>query len=181
MVEKLKRMSGKEFVRKILEGERDFRGIGLYEGSNLSADEKFVEMQIYLQEQDLEVYPVTIEGSIFFYVKAIGLHFPYVKGNKADLRGADLAGAYLKRADLRGADLRGADFEGAYLEGADLKGADLGRAYLERAYLWRADLRGVRNLSEASCLRDAVFRETIVTPAEKEIIERALNMFVVKR
>jgi uncharacterized protein YjbI with pentapeptide repeats len=107
MTTQLKEMKGEEFVRKILDGERDFSGIKLEEGFDLSGYEGFEELQRYLKSQPLEKEPIIIHGSILRYVKARNLYLPYVRGNKVSLYGADLGEAILWGADLRGADLRG--------------------------------------------------------------------------
>ena len=106
---------------------------------------------------------------------------------------SNLAGAHLAGADLRGADLTEANLEGASLVGTDLTEADLTRANLMNANLGEAnlgeanligaflayadltitDLRGVRNLSKALSIGQAIFSRTIVTNAERAILEKA--------
>ena len=174
----LKQMSGEEFVREVLGGERDFSGIALEAGFDLSGYDGFNEMQAYLKEQNLSRNPVIITGSKFYRVKARDLYLPYAKGRKAvlreaDLGGADLVGAVLERADLEravlagaflpGADLKRADLERAVLAGAVLVGADLKRANLERAVLEGADLR-------EAVLRGAVLRGAVL---EGAVLRRA--------
>ena len=161
----LKQMSGEEFVRRVLGGERDFSGIELEEGFDLSGYDGFGEMQDYLGWHDLFMNPVLINGSKFYRVKAQGLYLPYAKGRKAVLAGADLKRADLSEADLEGADLEGAVLEGAVLEGVDLEGADLRRA----------DLRGVRDLEYSIHLGSASYGGTIVTSEERRVIEKDLN------
>ena len=53
MAIQLKNMKGTEFVKKILKGERDFSGIKLERGFNLSGYDGFAEMNDYLKNQDL--------------------------------------------------------------------------------------------------------------------------------
>lgn len=48
MVYKLNEMEGKEFINKILEGEKDFSGIKLKYGFDLSSYEAFEELNSYL-------------------------------------------------------------------------------------------------------------------------------------
>ena len=143
-------MNGPNFVNKLLGGERDFSKIQLPKGYDLAGYEGFSDLQRYLKEQDLRRNPVIIGDSSLVRLQAPGLYLPYVQG-----RGADLGGADLRRADLRGADLWG----------ADLGGADL----------WGADLRGVGDLKTTLNLCDAIFRNTIVTEAEKQKIEAILK------
>ena len=163
-------MNGPNFVNKLLGGERDFSKIQLPKGYDLAGYEGFSDLQRYLKEQDLRRNPVIIGDSSLVRLQAPGLYLPYVQG-----RGADLGGADLRRADLRGADLWGADLRRAGLRGADLGGADLGGADLWGADLWGADLRGVGDLKTTLNLCDAIFRNTIVTEAEKQKIEAILK------
>jgi len=110
-------------------------------------------------------------------------------------KGYDLAGyegfsdlqRYLKEQDLRrnpviigDSSLVRLQAPGLYLpyvqgRGADLGGADLRRADLRGADLWGADLRGVGDLKTTLNLCDAIFRNTIVTEAEKQKIEAILK------
>ena len=178
-------MNGPNFVNKLLGGERDFSKIQLPKGYDLAGYEGFSDLQRYLKEQDLRRNPVIIGDSSLVRLQAPGLYLPYVQGRGADLGGADLGGADLRRADLRGADLwgadlrraglRGADLRRAGLGGADLGGAGLGGADLWGADLWGADLRGVGDLKTTLNLCDAIFRNTIVTEAEKQKIEAILK------
>jgi uncharacterized protein YjbI with pentapeptide repeats len=212
MVTKLKEMRGEEFVKKMLEGERDFSGIELQGRFNLSDYELFQELQDYLLNQNLQKNPVVLNGSEFGALHAEGLYLPFVIAEHANfgvshLRGANLEGANLISAqfvstNLSGANLRytclaeanlygamlmeadlyHADLGNANLRGADLAGANLDNAFLADANLSRANLTGAKNLESAVNLRQAVFGETKVTPAEKEIIENVLanrKLFVV--
>ena len=173
-------MNGPNFVNKLLGGERDFSKIQLPKGYDLAGYEGFSDLQRYLKEQDLRRNPVIIGDSSLVRLQAPGLYLPYVQGRGADLGGADLRRADLRGADLWGADLRraglrGADLRRAGLGGADLGGAGLGGADLWGADLWGADLRGVGDLKTTLNLCDAIFRNTIVTEAEKQKIEAILK------
>jgi len=167
MPTQLTQISGKEFVEKILQDERDFSGIRLEPNFNLSGYEGFAEMQAYLKKQELSENPVIIDHSEFYHINAKGLYLPFVRGTGANLRGAFLQGAslqgaylaeaslqnaYLPRADLWKAVLHGAFLQGAnlqytnlrevHLAGASLQGANLKKADLWKAFLRGADLRG---------------------------------------
>lgn len=117
---KLTPMRGEEFVKRILDGEREFSNIELEKGFNLSGYEGFNELQNYLKNYDLRENPVIINNSDFSYVRADGLYLPYVQGIRAKFEKA-----YLREADLLGASLMKAYLKGAYLLGANLKGAYL--------------------------------------------------------
>ncbi len=168
MAIQLKNMKGTEFVKKILKGERDFSGIKLERGFNLSGYDGFAEMNDYLKNQDLSQNPVQINDSDFSYVKANGIYLPLTQGVRANLNRANLNRANLNRANLNRANLYGAN-----LYGANLDGANLNRANLSRANLDGANLNRVMNLERAIYLEYAHFLNTIVTEKEKKIIEKA--------
>src|SRR3989344_3491955 len=168
MKDVVKYMKGKDFVKKILEGERDFSRIKLENGFNLTDFEGFRDLQTYLQEADLQKYPIILDYAALMYINASGLYLPYVNGRKINLERANLERANLEganfweanlweailwSADLSGADLSGANFWRANLEGANLPRANLEGANLREANLWRADLSGANlwraDLSEA--------------------------------
>ena len=105
-------------------------------------------------------------------------------------KGYDLAGyegfsdlqRYLKEQDLRrnpviigDSSLVRLQAPGLYLPYVQGRGADLGGADLGGADLWGADLRGVGDLKTTLNLCDAIFRNTIVTEAEKQKIEAILK------
>ena len=178
MTEKLIQITREEFVKKILAGEKDFPGIYLPDGTDLSDYEGFAELQEYLKNQELKDNPINISGSQFRYIQAKGLYLPFVKGERANLSGANLSRAYLSRAYLSEAylseaDLSRADLSGADLSEADLSEANLSEADLSRANLSGADLREVKNLESVLGLGNVLFQETRVTKKEKEIILNA--------
>src|SRR3989344_3107986 len=169
MKDVVKYMKGKDFVKKILEGERDFSRIKLENGFNLTDFEGFRDLQTYLQEADLQKYPIILDYAALMYINASGLYLPYVNGRKINLERANLERAILEganfwEANLREANfwganfweanLREANFWGAILWSADLSGADLSGANFWRANLEGANLRGA-NLEEAN-LREAI-------------------------
>ncbi|MEM1536099.1 MAG: pentapeptide repeat-containing protein, partial [Candidatus Pacearchaeota archaeon] len=134
-------MTGEEFIKKILAGEKDFDGIKLEEGFNLSGHEGFNELQSYLKERGfwdgVEDNPLIISNSKFSYLIAKGLFLPFVEGRNSCFEGANLEGA-----NFSGANLEKANFKKAYLKGADLQDANLMGANLERAILTKACLLG---------------------------------------
>ena len=108
----------------------------------------------------------------------------------ADLSGATVIGCRFQGANLAGATLRATDFYEASLAGAKLPGADLTRAFLLRlalkeadlsgavltgAIMYRADLRGVVGLDKVTDLGTVTFHQTIVTAAERAIIDAAVG------
>src|SRR3990167_2631061 len=176
-------MNGKEFIAKILGGEKDLKGIILPAYYDLTDHEEYGTMQQYLKEHVDK--RIDLSDSIMIGIVATGIYLPRVIARGTYLRGANLGkaylgGAYLGRADLEEANLGGAylgraDLEeanlgGAYLGKANLRGANLGKAYLgkaylggaylEEAYLGKANLRGA-NLREANLIGVKNFETTI--------------------
>jgi len=146
-------MEGEEFVRKVLAGERNFKGITLPKCFDLNECKNFPEVQAYLRSQNLEENPLYLSHIEWERVKAKGLYLPFVIALQANLRGANLRGANLERANLERADLGEANLGAANLRAAYLRGANLGEANLERADLGEANL-GAANL-RAAYLREA--------------------------
>src|SRR3989344_2581987 len=200
MKDVVKYMKGKDFVKKILEGERDFSRIKLENGFNLTDFEGFRDLQTYLQEADLQKYPIILDYAALMYINASGLYLPYVNGRKinlerANLERANLEGANFWEANLREANfwganfweanLREANFWGAILWSADLSGADLSEANLwgadlagadlSGAILWRANLEIARKLETVLNLDKANLYGAIVTEKERAIIDNYLK------
>jgi uncharacterized protein YjbI with pentapeptide repeats len=155
MTEAAPLIGGRELIRRILAGERDFSGTRLRpEEANLAALEGYQELLAYLQTQDLRAAPLVAERVDWRFLSAPGLVCQAARLAGADLSGAVLRGADLRRADLTGACLRDADLthallthqrlQEADLSGARLAGADLYEANLTGAVLRNADLTGAR-------------------------------------
>ena len=187
-------VKGKEFIKKILSGERDFSGIELEEGFDLCGDDGFSELQEYFKKSDLRENPINIEWSKLRRLDADGLYLPFVQAKGVNLKHAALMGANLENAqlemsdlryarlsrvkltnaDLRNADLRLADLNLASLIKAILSGADFEAADLEYTNMKSADLKGVKNLQWARFLKTVNFQFADITDKEKEIIRQAL-------
>lgn len=154
MVIKLKRMTGEEFIRKILEGERRFLKINLEDGFDLSGHEAFLELQEYLKQQDLEENPIKIFESDFRRITATGLYLPSVKATDTNFEEANFRGADFYRADLCRVNLKHGDLSEADLRSACIMNADLYEANLEKANLVNTNLGntnfGAANLQKAN-------------------------------
>ena len=176
-------MSGKEFVNKILSGERDFCKIRLV-GYHLS-NQEVKELEDYLKKQDLQNNPITIEFSEFLGFSAENLYFPYTNGGAASFIDSDLKGAYLLGADffkgkfknvkLKGANLQGADFQEVDLYCVNFQGACLQKVNFIGAKLEEVDLRCVNGLEEAIGLALASYSNVKVTEKERKIVEERYN------
>src|SRR3989344_4647155 len=163
MKDVVKYMKGKDFVKKILEGERDFSSIKLEDSFNLSGFKGFEDLQRYLKKADLRHYPIILNYAELIYIKASGLYLPYVNGRKINLERANLPRANLREANLERANLPRANLREANFWGANFLGANLEKANLERANLPGANLQEA-NLREAN-LREANLQEAILRGA----------------
>lgn len=162
MTYKLTDMKGDEFVKKILEGERNFRNIRLEEGFDLSGHPSFMKMQNYLRRESgldtspllgpgyeervspnhLRESPIDISNSELRHLIARGIYLPYTRGINADLSYSDLSGIARDEhgRNFRGTNLSYSDFENAIfyrvnLADSDFTGAKFRGANFENAVL----------------------------------------------
>lgn len=150
-------MAGREFCRKILNGERDFSGVRLEEGFDLQsfslrdyADySRGDTLNRYLEKQNfgLDQSPIIIKSSELVGVNAQRLYLPRLVAHGANLKGVNFYGAYLEDSDFTGATLDDVSFGNANLKRARFERAKLVRAKLDtadcrNADFWKADLRG---------------------------------------
>lgn len=146
MVIKLKQITGEEFIKKVLDGEKDFSRIKLLEsGANLNACVGFRELVTYLPLGGYKDNPLNISYSDFRGITAPRLWLPGVHGTGVDFRGANLQNsnfmdAFLLEANFRGANLIDAYFSCTYLNRAQFGGADVRQASFSDAFV------GSRNL-----------------------------------
>ena len=169
------RVTEREFIKKVLSGERDFSGIELvdeYDSAlpSLTSFFKYNESVAYLIQQDLERNPINLSNSRLSVLKTIGLYLPYTNFDSADLEGAYLELANLEGSSFRKSMLGRACFIQANLGGSDFEGADFTSTNIVRAVLTRT-----KNLENALNLEHAIFGDTYITVAEQSVIEKALE------
>lgn len=155
------KMKVEEFVEKIIDGERDFKGIKLPDGTDLRP---YVErINAYLQH--CGIIGLDLENASLVGLIAPGIDLRYDSSFfNTDLTQADLSRAHLPRAnfvdatltkiDLRNSNIAGGHFDSAVLTDALLgyatlvsttfSSADLTRARCNRADLFKANLYGAR-------------------------------------
>ncbi len=184
------RMSGQEFIQKLLEGEREFPGVILEPYFSLSANEQFAAIQEHLRAADLENAPIILEGADLTGLNADNLYMPFVKANRACFKHATLMEAHLdssefenadfryarlpqtnmKTCHLRDADLRQTDLNLAELNGSLLTGANVAGANLLFANLQATDIKGIVNLHLARSVDTANFQFVSLGERERNII-----------
>jgi len=187
-------IEGREFVRKVLDGERDFSNVRLEPYFGLSGDDSFATLQEYLKKADLQGSPVIVEKCDLTGLDADGLYLPYLRANAAcfkhatmmeanleggqfryaDFRYAKLLQTNMERADLRNADFRQADLNFARLNSTMLAGADFLGTKLLFTNLQSANIEGIVNLEQAAHCATANFQFVALTDKEKAIIRREL-------
>ena len=186
-------MKVKEFVTKYLEGERNFSGISLPNGSNL-------EPHI----QKLNSAHNSENRIILQHAQLIGLQAPRIEFPHADFRGADLNKSNFLHSDFKYSDFRdtnlqninfeqarledsyflnanldSANFIEAYLKEVDFRNANLQNVNFNQAHIRgvnfeNADLREVKNLTSAKNLSYARFSNTRIDQSEREKLERII-------
>lgn len=140
-----KEMTGKEFIKKILAGERDFSGVYLSEVDLGESRKLFEELKRYLKVcyavgGVCDRNPIVFNNSTFSRVNGKynemhkfgtdeGLNLAHVEARNAKFYDVDFSFASFGNADFRGADFANVNFNGAYLGYADFRGACFERGY----------------------------------------------------
>jgi len=187
-------VKGQEFVRKLLDGERDFSNVRLEPYFGLSGDDSFATLQEYLKTSDMQKAPVIFEKADMTGMDADGLYLPYLRANgasfkhatmmeahlasgqfsHADFRYAQLLQTNMEHADLRNADLRQADLNLALLNNTLLGGANFLGTKLLFTNLQSANIKGIVGLEQATHCATANFQFVTLTDKEKAVIRREL-------
>jgi len=187
MPTKLKGMSGEEFAKKVIAGERDFskieilpwKGTGLhYPAGNFKYDFNndgydLMEKLRGLQEK-LETNPIVIDGSDFSNIIANGLEIPYLRAIETNFKNS-----WLLNSNFSYGVFTGADFTSADLENVNFHSAEFHEANFEYA-----NLKYARNLRYAGNLETAIYEFTKITPDCEEIIQDELSkrrLFIVEK
>ena len=169
MAEQIVYMHQGDFIRKVLEGERDFRGITLdTQDTALHIMDGYKAMVDYCRNHDpyrrvnsigcrhldLDAEPLLLDNADFSGVQAIHLHMPYARGRNVRFKDANLEKASFHHAQFPGEDaqLQGADFRNVKFQGADLV-----YFWSPKGYFLRVDFSEA-NLSHAN-LHGAHFAE----------------------
>ena len=194
MTENRVQMPGVEFIKKLLDGERDFSKVWLEPYFNLSGHENFPAIQNYLHDADLEKTPVILDGADLTGLDGDGLHLPFLKASSANFKHATLMEANLQSSRLRNANFRFAmlpqiDMTHCDLQDADLRHADLNLALLNNTVLTgtnvaganllftnlqAANIKGIVNLAQARSVETVNFQFVSLAEREKGIIQMEL-------
>lgn len=108
----LTKISGPEFVERILKGERDFSGMNL---DNFDA-KKYSELRKYLPQNIKRASPLIFIRSSLSNVNFSGLYLPYTIAVDADFSYANLSGSLLDHSNFSRAILSNADLSNCSAE-----------------------------------------------------------------
>ena len=172
----MKKMKIDEFVKKVLEGEKDFSNLEMIY-YNLSEHEAFPEVNHALGKGSgtYQYEPVSFKNSHLYRLRA-----PGIKLIKANLEKAHFCDVILLDADLNGANLIKSDlskskFQRAHFNEAVLREANVSGAYFWEANMSKADLRNVYGLESAGGLHSVNFYRTKVSSIPYAIIQERLK------
>ncbi|MFA5856868.1 MAG: pentapeptide repeat-containing protein [Candidatus Pacearchaeota archaeon] len=193
----MKKLKPKEFVSKVLGGERYFEGISLM---NINLIEFIPELNNYLKNTNLDKVPMYFSNSNLKGLLAPGIYLPgsdfsNSKMNSVDFSDAILINSELDNSNLSNANFYCADLSKSHIAGSIINGACFNRANLTRvcfgysslnkssfnnADLTEADLRGtdlrqVTGLDSVKGLEETIMNNLILTKKEFDIIQHARN------
>jgi len=174
----LTKLTGEEFARKILGGERDFANIRLERNFHLSEHPSFSDIQKYLQEEDLSDCPIILRNSELIGIMANGLSLPFLDGESANLERAFIPYANLMSGNFARANLSNAYFNGTNFsrdsamqratnfQGALLFQTDFRHANLINSLFYDVDATGGNFQGALLCM--AIFYNTNLEDANLE-------------
>lgn len=165
------KMSAKEFIRKILQGERDFRNIDL-SGQNfdgvfdllfdlnfyliLENKETLPNEPIILNNSDLSGIISTFNSFPLPYVRACKANFsnakiPYANFSHGLLIESDFTGVYAPYSDFECAVLTYSKMNNSYMKGSQfshsiLRGVEAKNWNIRKACLYKADITGLKGI-----------------------------------
>ena len=163
MTRQIIQIDRKEFVRKVLAGERDFSRIEMYGSFNNSQTdiELLNSLNKYLSSQKLIDNPLILSDSRLGYLRGT-FHMPYTIARRVYFRGLDIPNSNLVGCDFAEADFTLADTgQDDYHRG--LSGVDFRGSNLIRANLFRQNCTGA-NFSYAS-LYETNLSQAVLTNA----------------
>ncbi len=172
-------MSVEDFIKRVINGERDFENVGLYSEDrspiiNLDTHELYDDLKSYLRdtpEEELQEEPIRLNDSYLKNLRAAGLKIPYLEAEHSVLDGAYLSpGGVFKRANFFDSSMKGftgnfSDFTEAVLDQAEapgsvwikavlndvnIKGTNIEKGAFDEAELEGVDLHKAKGFTTAS-------------------------------
>lgn len=113
-------MHSKEFVARILNGERDFSNIVLKANCSFAYTDEFIMMNNYFEdnERSLARNPLDFSNSNFNGLNLPNIYLPFLTGKLIDFSNSNLEGANFRKANIPGAN-----FSESYLSRSNFLGA----------------------------------------------------------
>lgn len=177
MIELVK-ITGKELIKRLMEGERNFTRIALV-GEPL-VPEEIVELNRYLKSVDLSREPVILDLSNLSGATIPGIYALHTRARGIKAIGAQLPGATLTYADLTPyvhpnntqtrSDLSRARFTHTQMSYSKISGARVIRTGFMFTNLWDAGMEDMIGLERALYLDTAIMR-----PQQRERINDYLR------
>ncbi|MBI4167475.1 MAG: pentapeptide repeat-containing protein [Candidatus Aenigmarchaeota archaeon] len=159
-------LSGKEFMQRLLQGERDFNR-KKFTGQPLTTEE-MSEINAYLKTVNLVGEPVILDLADISGISFPGIYAPHTRARGVKAIHARLPGAILSHADLgpythpnrtqTRSDLSYAVLNRAELDNSTLNGAIVIRTGFEYTNLWDAKMEDMRGLERALYLESTNMR-----------------------
>ena len=170
-----------EFIKRVMEGERDFSGIKLTDRDTVDDHiYTFLELGEYLKKQDLKSSPIILDEAELEGIRAGVLWIPYLRANQASFKNA-----YFPNANFEHGDFRRSSFYNTQLQQANCSNCNFSSAYFKHTTLHStilthadfrmADMADARDLGAAKDLGLAKFGRTKVSAAELKEIVKALE------
>src|SRR5689334_12376035 len=96
----LAHLEAPEFIKKVMDGERDFTAIRLTDRDVVGDTFTFIELGEYLKTQDLKKNPIILNEAELQFVRAGGLWMPYTKAKQASFKDAYFMLANFENSDF---------------------------------------------------------------------------------
>ncbi len=180
-MQKLIVVKGTEWMKKLLDGERDFGRVKI-----IGEEEVLRNMDAineYLMLADLEQHPLVFDNSDLTGVKAPGIYAPHTRARGVRAPYADFSGAFLEHSDMgpyiypngtgTASNLVYVTFDNAKMQYAIIKNALVGGMSVYKTDLSYADIRGVRDLDRVESLGRADTYGAVMDEEQDRIVKVA--------
>ncbi len=154
-------LTGKELMKKLMAGERDFSNTRIAPGdAMLALDPDYPALLSYLRGQDLRTTPIKAEHVDWRSFNAPGMFLEFSLLAGSDFSGAILTDASMRRVDCTGVNFRGANLSRAAFTAARLPEADFSGATATDCDFYESNLAGAKfrncNLSRSYVIRTSL-------------------------
>ena len=152
MTTELHKLAGEEFIKRFMDGERDFSHIELQSSFKFNQHPAYNEFQKYLQSINLKDSPLIFIGSQAFGVDFSSLYLPFTKAYDATLIASKFVDCLLHNSILVNANVSHAKFHLSDLRHVDWYNTTMGYTNFQKS-----DLRESKNFGYARGIESAKF------------------------